>query len=150
MLQSKHRVLTFTITIALVIVGFYVAIVCVEHSVPSDALIVKTGTYTIPGGGHLQVLEEGRAISYVLTGPNDATLLRSVNAFNATQRWYMAFGQDGSLWVYSGDVGTSVWSISEDGGFMELPMTTELCKHSPSIFRLNLPSELRAIWNCPI
>ena len=97
-----------------------------------EVLITNIGSYFSPLSGlTLDVFKEGKKINYTLTDDEGKYMLKSKNQFLHYQKWAFYFDSSGVLWVYSSDVGTSIWMKDSKGVYIEENIRSKIIPASP-------------------
>lgn len=85
-------------------------------SLPTHALIQDDGSFRSPSNKYvLNIHHDGTIVMYDVHTADAGVPLFSDNAGSDCMRWYMMWDAKDRLWVYSGDIGTWVVTISQAG-----------------------------------
>ena len=119
----------------------------------SSDLIRSTGTYPSPSSSWtLEVFRgEGSLIEYrIIDQDLNASFGPEMN-FSDFHRWAFYWESDSRLWCHTSDIGTSVWTLGEDGVWTQHWLERELkyIKEIPEVLFEFLPSSAKRRWGPP-
>lgn len=117
--------------------------------VPNN-MYINAGTFDILFGNKLKIDNTSGLINYSVFDSKESRIISNRYHFSDYQRWYIVSDEEGSIWVYSSDIGGVLYKRSTDNKFTEINMTPKLCKVSPDSYKNNLPDSLKTLWNCGI
>ena len=123
------------------------------YTVKHNTLLTGEATYIVAQNGlRLDIWRdpEQATIDYQLVDPSlDNVLLRS-SAGSSFSRYFFVCDDESWLWVYSGDVGSSVWRLQGDGTYVQSALKAEspdLVRRMPDVFFEALPHSLKERWS---
>lgn len=97
-----------------------VVIGCAKKVAPSSSVIDEKGIYPLlPSSHHVEVgVEDDLVVVKIIDLKH--SVVASHSGVSAFHRWFLYWDSSTNLlWFYSGDVGTIVWGIDDDGRVSE-------------------------------
>lgn len=115
-----------------------------------DYVIDERGTHHLDSEDiwlHVSKSADG-LLYYSIRRSDGGELVKSNRGMSSFSRWYMQWNSSTSqLWVYSGDIGVSVWLMNASGLYHEIIIRDKVfVKDMPSEFHSRLPHSLRTKW----
>jgi hypothetical protein len=81
----------------------------------SGRKITSPGTYEVGPGISLEVFTEGSWVKYTVTNKKGDVIMKSSDGMSAHQKWAFYLDENKDLWVFSTDIGDSVWRRQPSG-----------------------------------
>lgn len=103
--------------------------------------INMSGTYfTIKGNYNIVVNTKSNIVSYKVYDSNNNIIIDSQRKISSLQHWFIYWDDNnGVLWVYSSDIGSSYWFSSEKGHYIEIIITGSTKNDIP----FKIPNEIK-------
>ena len=153
---DKVRVLSM---VCLGVLSALLAVGCADSAVPpkDKNLVLCDGRYLSPTGRYVVIVPAGSGIRYAIENANTgATELNYRDNAGRHMLWFLYWGNDDSLWHYSGDNGRfMVWRRSPAGAWISDDVLSfsdgyifndELIRKMPPGVLANLEPALRERW----
>lgn len=114
----------------------------VTSSGSNKGTITLPGPYSSPGSEYQLMITLGPAdtiVRYTVHHTGTGVKVVDSDAGSDSSRWYFVWGHDDTLWVYSGDIGSSVW-VPADGAWSRhnLTLDSPFLKRVPAAFYANM------------
>jgi hypothetical protein len=132
------------------LIAFFLAACSQSGSTTTGRLITSRGTFMSPSGTYQLVISSRSKsfVDYKIINVATKEEVAPKNLFSDVMRWAAYWEDDNTIWVYSSDIGTSVWRQNSKEGFSQewLGERPELVSRIPAELWSFMPSSLRRRW----
>jgi len=122
----------------------------VATSAANGGVVREAGTYHVDSlSADLAIEIRDHIVHYRIVTRDGRVLLQSTDRPSSRHRWFILWDNTGGrLWVYSGDIGTSVWLPNDEGQFERVSLTgkSELINDIPDRFFEAMPESAQKIF----
>lgn len=122
-----------------------------DSSTTPDNLITGRGQFKSPKGTYDLLIgsKENSLVDYKIIRTETSEEFTPLQLFSEAMRWAFYWENDKTLWVFSSDIGTSVWKMKSDGKLSQewVGRNPKLIESIPQELYDFLPSILRRKWN---
>ena len=121
-----------------------------KDPVASSSLITQRGSFPSPSGSYQLVIgtKSRSLVDYKIVNVATKQEFAPEHHFSDAMRWAACWQKGDVLWIYSGDIGSSVWRRDTKGVFTEesLADKPELIRAIPAELWSFMPSSLKIRW----
>lgn len=118
-----------------------------------QTIVDGAGTYALAPGDvtltiSLRPAGSGDVVEFALRDAATGNTLASGDAGNNAMRWFLFWSSSRELWVYSGDLGTTVWREAGDGRYESTNVASDesLIRRMPARVFAELPESSQERW----